>query len=81
MHTRGLLLTISNVQVRHGKVSPESDQLIKKMMRTTFTEDGVKATKLYATNSDVDAVNDRELKKLPGDKFWYRSAMELILGY
>lgn len=39
------------------------------MMQTTFLEDGVKATKLYSTNNDVDAVNKRELEKLPGDKF------------
>ena len=65
------------IKVRHGKLSPESDQMIKKLMQTKFLDDGVKATKLYATNKDVDAINDRELGKLPGETFRWGSPCHL----
>ena len=61
-------------EVRHGTVGPASERLLQKAHSQTVSQeasgenddDGIKATRLYATNRNVDALNERELSQLSG---------------
>ena len=59
--------------VRHGTVGPASQALLEHAHRQAASwgagdsaDDGIKPTRLYSTNRDVDALNERELSQLPG---------------
>ena len=61
-------------EVRHGTVGPASQALLEHAHRQAASrgagdsaDDGIKPTRLYSTNRDVDALNERELSQLPGE--------------
>ena len=61
-------------EIRFGKVSPESLKFLERCNRPLPpNEDGIEATKLYATNKDVTAENNTHLNKLPGEKVTYEA--------
>lgn len=57
-------------EMRGGKVSSETRKVLEYAAEKNFS-DNIVPTKLYTHNVDVDAENDRELEKLPGDSHKY----------
>jgi ATP-dependent DNA helicase PIF1 len=53
-------------RVRWGKCSTDDYETLKALKTTTFP-DGIKPTRLYSKNINVDAINNAELDKLPGE--------------
>lgn len=58
------LIAILN-EIREGKISENTYDVLKKIQQQKF-KTKITPTKLYTHNLDVDAVNERELKTLPG---------------
>jgi ATP-dependent DNA helicase PIF1 len=55
-------------EVRLGKLSQESKDLLKSRVNLDLTNElGIKPTKIYTTNADVDEINERELDLLARD--------------
>eukprot|EP01046_Picozoa_sp_COSAG06_P006728 COSAG06_NODE_320_length_17586_cov_9.121347_12_plen_764_part_00 len=62
-------------EVRHGRVGPESEEILHRAYQQTLAaaprgagdDDGIKPTRLYATNRNVDTENERELLQLAGN--------------
>ena len=70
-------------EVRHGTVGPASQALLEHAHRQAASrgagdsaDDGIKPTRLYSTNRDVDALNERELSQLPGEGRAYEARDE-----
>lgn len=60
--------------VRYGSVSAASRKLLDAAKKVVLdTTDGVQPTRLYSRNDQADAVNTRELHRLPGSVVSYRS--------
>ena len=60
-------------EVRHGTVGPASQALLEKAHMQAasrnpkdWNDDAIKPTRLFSTNRDVDALNERELAQLSG---------------
>lgn len=60
-------------EVRHGTVGPASQALLEKAHTQAasrnpkdWNDDEIKPTRLFSTNRDVDALNERELSQLSG---------------
>lgn len=70
--------TILN-QLRFGIVSKEGKKLLKSRIGKELKNDlGIKPTKIYTTNAQVDLINERELEKLASDDVtFYEYAMEI----
>ncbi|MCK5061310.1 AAA family ATPase [Candidatus Parcubacteria bacterium] len=56
--------------IRKNKIKKETLEALKSRMNKPI-KSAIKATKLYTTNSQVDAINDYELSRLPGKEFVY----------
>lgn len=61
---RGLQLLLSDL--RAGVLSAEGRQVLHDVQRPVSPPHGIKPLQLFATNSSADAVNSRELLRLPG---------------
>ncbi|MBU6431645.1 AAA family ATPase, partial [Patescibacteria group bacterium] len=66
-HSDSLLERILN-EMRGSRVSQETQSLLKEMLKKEREgKEGIAPTRLYSHNADVDAENQRELDKLPGN--------------
>ncbi|MBL7045705.1 MAG: helix-turn-helix domain-containing protein [Parcubacteria group bacterium] len=71
-HNDDLLSAILN-EMRGGEVSDESRALLQGQAKKEDKDfgEGIVPTRLYTHNKDVDAVNEVELGKLPGQEYQY----------
>jgi len=51
-------------EIRNGKISTESYELLEGLKKTSFNSCEVKPTRLYPVNVNVDKINQHEFKKL-----------------
>ena len=63
-HTDNILENMLN-EIRTGNVSPLTRNKLNTSRNRKFNN-GITPTRLYTHNADVDALNDKELEKLPG---------------
>ncbi len=64
--------------LRIGKVSKKTRKLLDSRIGIELKNDmGIKPTQIFTTNADVDAINDKEFKKVSKDKETYEFEMEV----
>lgn len=51
-------------EVRLGICSPRTEEILRERMEVKLTKSGIKPTKLYSTNRDVESINTFKLKEL-----------------
>jgi ATP-dependent DNA helicase PIF1 len=56
-------------EMRSGRVASESRKILNSCSRTDFAD--YRPTRLYTHNTDVDRINENELRRLPGDSREY----------
>jgi len=54
-------------EMRLGKLSPETIATFRKLNRSIEYEDGIQATELFSTRSEVDNANNQKMRQLPGE--------------
>ena len=62
-------------EIRSGTVSSETRELFESCYQREFS-DGLKVTRLYTHNADVDRINDEELNRLEGEAVCFDSESE-----
>lgn len=64
--------------IRNGSANDALTNYLNKVVDTNLSPDSGKGVRLYPRNLNVDAENDRELSKLPGETHVYRAQSEGI---
>lgn len=62
-------------EIRSGAVSSETRELFESCYQREFSN-GLKVTRLYTHNADVDRINEEELNRLEGEEFCFDSENE-----
>lgn len=62
--------TILN-EVRVGKVSDETDRILKSRLNLDFSNESIQPTKIFTRRDMVDAINKQNLEKLTTDSYKY----------
>jgi ATP-dependent exoDNAse (exonuclease V) alpha subunit len=57
-------------EIRDGEISYSTQEILEELLESKERRNG-EPTKLYTHNADVDAINEEELTKLPGDVVSY----------
>jgi ATP-dependent DNA helicase PIF1 len=69
--TENKLIELLN-EVRFGEISPTGLTMLEDLeQEPKFPVDGIEATQLYATNEEVNKINQTELAKLPYPSHFY----------
>ena len=76
--TENKLIELLN-EVRFGEISPAGLTMLETLeQEPKFPNDGIEATQLYATNEEVNKINQAELAKLPYQPYFY-SAIDWVV--
>lgn len=61
-------------EMRLGNLSPESIATFQSLSRSIHYEDGIQATELFSTRSEVDRANNQKMRSLPGEPVRFRAS-------
>ena len=55
-------------EIRHGKISNETDTLLKSRLNIDYSNEEIQPTKIFTRRDMVDTINRESLEKLPGEE-------------
>jgi ATP-dependent exoDNAse (exonuclease V) alpha subunit len=67
-------------EARTGDLSPESYAILESRKTMDWKRQEIKPTLLFTKNNDVSAINENQLKKLPGVEHIFKAETEVPLG-
>jgi ATP-dependent DNA helicase PIF1 len=67
-------------EARTGDLSPESYEILESRKTMDWKRQEIKPTLLFTKNNDVSAINENQLKKLPGEEHVFKTETEAPPG-
>jgi ATP-dependent DNA helicase PIF1 len=67
-------------EARTGDLTPESYAILESRKTMDWKRQEIKPTLLFAKNTDVSAINENQLRKLPGEEHIFRAETEVPPG-